>query len=205
MITRASLTFLLLCMLGACASSPVTNLHSLLPLSEPAVERDAGPGPHIVIASTVVPESVDRPQLLVAHGSHEMKLLENERWSEPLRRAIPRALAHHIAQELPAIVWSSSAAAPQNPDLRILLDVTRWQSVLGEGVAVEVLWTLRKDATHTSGRSRVSVPVAGERYADLVAGHQEALRRIAGEITHAARKTLLQAPAGKARSHSSQQ
>lgn len=205
MIARSSLTLLLLCMLSACASSPVVNLHSLLPLSEPAAERDAGPRPRIVIASTVVPESVDRPQLLVALGGHEMRLLENERWSEPLKRAIPRALAHHLAQDIPAIVWSSSAAAPQNPDLRILLDVTRWQSVPGEGVAVEVLWTLRKDATHTSGRSRVSVPVAGERYADLVAGHREALRRVAGEIAHAARTVLLQATAGEAQTHRSQQ
>ena len=113
MIARSSLTLLLLCMLAACASSPTVNLHSLLPLSEPAAERDAGPRPRIVIASTVVPESVDRPQLLVALGGHEMRLLENERWSEPLKRAIPRALAHHLAQDVPAIVWGSSPAAPQ--------------------------------------------------------------------------------------------
>lgn len=198
MIARPVLTLVIVALLCACARSPIANLHSLLPAAESTTAPDAAHRPRIVIASTVVPASVDRPQMLVAGDGHEIMLLEDERWSEPLKRAIPRALAHHIALEIPAIVWSSSAAAPQNPDLRILLDVTRWQSVRGKEATVEVLWTLHHGTTQTSGRSLASVPVADERYASLVAGHREALRHIGGEIAHAARTMLLLAPGGNA-------
>jgi uncharacterized protein len=195
MIARSALTLLLVLMLCACARSPIANLHSLLPPIETTTEQISADRPRIVIASTVVPASVDRPQMLVANGSHEMLLLENERWAEPLKRAIPRAIAHHLALAIPAIVWSSSAAAPHDPDLRVMLDVTRWQSSRGKEAAVEVLWTLRQGAKQTSGLSLASVPVEDDRYASLVAAHREALRRIGLEIARAAQAMLPRTPA----------
>jgi uncharacterized lipoprotein YmbA len=173
-----------LALLAGCARSPAPTLHALLPQAHepPATTRDDG-RLRIVIATTLVPQSIDRPQLLVQDARGGLTLADGERWAEPLKRAIPRALAYYLSADLDgAIVWSAGSAAPARADARILLEVTRWESVLGRHAASDVLWTVRTANGEHSGRTTTDVPVQGSDYAALVAAHRDALRRVSRDI-----------------------
>jgi uncharacterized lipoprotein YmbA len=182
-------------MLVACAHTPSPTLHSLLPPSGDAAEapsRAAAAQPTIVITSVVVPASIDRPQFVLSGPAGELRPIDGERWAEPLKRAIPRAIARGIAAAAPAtMVWSSPAAAPERPSLRLKLEVAEWRSALGDGAQVEILWHLRADGgAASSGRSRARIAAADASYAALAAAHREALIAVSREIARAALELL---------------
>lgn len=63
------------------------------------------PGPQgatasIVITQTNLPELIDRPQLVTRTANNQVRIKEQQRWGEPLRRAIPRVLAMELGRKL---------------------------------------------------------------------------------------------------------
>ncbi|MCC6533289.1 MAG: membrane integrity-associated transporter subunit PqiC [Burkholderiales bacterium] len=189
-MTRAMIAAVLFVALAGCARSPLPTLHALAPPDvEIASTPTNGEQLRIVIVSIAVPQSVDRPQLVVETGHGRVAQLDHERWAEPLKRAIPRTLAAQLARELggDAIVWSSPVAAPSRPDFRILLDVTRWQSTPGAETVLDALWTLRGGEVERSGRTLATTPVSGEGHAALVEAHRLGLRALSRDIAQAVR------------------
>ena len=186
---------LALFVLTGCARSPTLTLHGLLPPAAERVDATLAPEPEplrVVILSTTVPQSIDRPQLIVRRAD-AVVLVDDQRWVEPLKRAIPRTLAHYLSAELdPAMVWSSSSAAPSRPHARITLDVQRWESAPGRSATVEMLWTIRSASRELSGRSYVESPVRAAGYDELVAAHREGLRLVSRELAAGIRSLLAQ-------------
>jgi uncharacterized lipoprotein YmbA len=184
----------LILILGGCARSPTPALHALSPLAEaPAAATAAHQGRQlrIVIAATTIPQSVDRPQLIVEARHGGLAVLDAERWAEPLKRAIPRTLAHYLSADLnDAIVWSAGTAAPARPDARIMLEVARWHSALGRYAAIDVLWTVRAANGEQSGRTVTAVEVAGAGYDDLIAAHRVGLQRVGRDLAAAVRAVV---------------
>jgi uncharacterized lipoprotein YmbA len=192
---------LLICVAAAltagCARSPALHWHALMPSAAEALPpHDGAALPlQVVIVSTAVPVSIDRPQLVVRNAGGRVLLAEHERWEEPLKRAIPRTLAHYLARDLGgAIVWSSGASAPARPDARIMLEVARWQATLAEQASAEILWTVRAGARERSGRTRIDVPVNEPGYAALVAAHREGLRVLSRDIAAAVQSIAVPRP-----------
>lgn len=179
--------------LSACAHSPVPNEHALFWAS---TETDARAAPlqidtSVVISSTVVPASIDRPQFVLGLATGNTRIVEGERWSEPLKAAIPRLLARRIMEISPAVaVWSSPAAAPARPDVRLDVEVIEWRSILGDHAYVELLWHLRRGDTTRSGRSRSRADVQDGSYAGLAAAHRAALSAPANDIARALSELL---------------
>jgi uncharacterized protein len=191
---------LALIVLTGCARSPAITLHGLLPPAAGRVDatRAAEAEPlRVVILSTTVPQSIDRPQLIVRRAD-ALVVVDDQRWVEPLKRAIPRTLAHYLSAELdPAMVWSSSSAAPSRSHARITLDVARWESAPGQSAIVEMLWTIRSGSRERSGRSYVESPVPGAGYGELVAAHRDNLRVVSRDLA-AGLRSLLSQPQGDA-------
>lgn len=186
MTSRRHLLLLAL-LLPACGHSPVANEHSLLALSStdarPAL---ASPEATVVIASCVVPASIDRPQLVLTAPDGATRVVDAERWSEPLKRAIPRLLATSLMDRLPAVaVWSSGAAGPTRPDAQLDLEIIEWRSELGGTVSVDLLWHLRRGDESRAGRTRSRVRAADASYAALVAAHRASLAAVSDDIAPA--------------------
>jgi uncharacterized lipoprotein YmbA len=142
----------------------------------------------VVVGPVTIPEAVDRPQLVVRHNTVRLVALEQERWAEPLREAIPRVLSEVIGSKLPTASVTRFAAAPATTrwDVRVLVNVTRFEAIAGERVIIETHWWLQltDDKTLTEGNSVARVTVQGgpQDYDAIVAAEAAGLADIGAEL-----------------------
>jgi uncharacterized protein len=156
----------------------------------------ASPGPaqstvsySVVVGPITVPAIIDRPQIVAYREGNQVTLAEQSRWAEPLTSGIPRVVAANLAKLLAGAQVSSSESVPVDPDYRVILDVQRFEPVLGDSATVEVLWTVRaaKDGAAKTGRSTVREPAGGDGYAAVVAAFDRSLAAVSGDIAAAIR------------------
>ena len=174
--------------LGACGSSPKATYYTLT--ESPMKMPGAGKAPSIVVAPAVLPDVVDRPQMVVRTASNNVQLLEQHRWADSLRQEISRVIAGDLGRQLDSsrVLALIDVAQAVDADFRLLLQVQRLDTIPGEGVAVDINWQLvpRSGRTYV-GRSAVNEPATkgaatDDGYAALVAAHRRALDRVAAEI-----------------------
>jgi len=178
-----------LVMLCGCASSPQSQFYTLSATAAPEFASVADNEYRVVVGPATVPESVDRPQLVLRMSENRVTLLEQARWAEPLASAIPDVIARDLALSLNS---SGVMAYPQNPvsfDFQVFLEVLRFDSVLDDAATVEVAWTVRPSngGEPAFGRTLVRERVAGVGYEALAAAHSRALRAVSAEIAQAIR------------------
>jgi len=175
--------------LSGCASSPPAQFYTLSASATPGITPVARTGYAVVVGPVSVPESVDRPQLVLRMSENRVGIVEQARWAEPLTSAIPARIASELAQLLGS---NRVMAYPQNPesfDYQVFLEVLRFDSVLNEGATLEVAWTLRptNGGEPAFGRTLVRERADGAGYEALVAAHSRALRAVSAEIAQTIR------------------
>lgn len=159
-------------------------------LGDLATSDAAGSNYSVAITPVSVPEGVDRPQMVVRAGGHRVELSELHRWAEPLKSEIPRVLAVHLRRALrTARIATADQSASLDADYRIAIDVQRFESILGERVTIEALWSVRaaQGGRARTGRSFVSEPARGPDHEALAAAHGRALAQVARELAGAIR------------------
>lgn len=174
---------LLALLLAACGSSPRSHFYTLT--AEAGEAAAAASSPAIAVGPVSVPETVDQPQIVVRVEANRVEVEEYHRWASPLRSQIAQVIAANLARELGTVrVWSYIQASLPNPDFQVLIDVQRFDSVLGEAVAIEALWTIRPAAggAPRTGRSSVREPAPGASFDALAAAHSRALARVSRDI-----------------------
>ena len=191
--TQIFLAGLAVLVLSACGSTPKASYYTLT--ESPMKMPGAGKVPSIVVAPAVLPDIVARPQMVVRTASHSVLLLEQHRWADSLRQEISRVIAGDLGRQLDSsrvVVLVDAAQAPE-ADFRLLLQVQRLDTTLGEGVALDINWQLIPRAGKAySGRSAVNELVTKSTTADdgfgaLIAAHRRALDQVAAEIAAAVR------------------
>jgi hypothetical protein len=138
----------------------------------------------VAVGPVTVPAVVDRPEIVLLVGPNRVEVSDFNRWAEPLKRAIPRAVAARLAQQLASARVSVYPPGGGDADYRVLIDVERFESVPGKAVAIEASWWVRRSAGSEvrAGRSVVHESVAGAGYDAVVAAHSRALDSIARDI-----------------------
>jgi len=179
----------LLCTLAGCRGSPPERFYTLASTAPPG-QSQFGVSYSVVVGPVSLPAIVDRPQIVGYQGANQVTLAEQSRWAEPLSSAVPRVIAGNLANLLAgASVQAVSQSAPLDPDFRVMLDVQRFEPVLGREATIDVLWTVRSakgDATKT-GHSLVREPAAGGDYGAIVAAVDRSLAAVSGDIAAAIR------------------
>jgi uncharacterized lipoprotein YmbA len=178
--------FLACAALAGCGSSPKSSFYTLSS-AEPAKYATSNTPYTIAIGAVGVPDVIDRPQFVTRSGANELTINEFARWGEPLRAEIPRVIAGDLSRELDgAFVSIYPQSSGSNADIRLQLDVRRFDSTLGEAATVEVVWTLRPvKGPAVSGRSVAREATAGAGYEALVAAHSRALASVSRDIAAA--------------------
>lgn len=169
---------------AGCSSTPEPHFYTLSAQTE-SIAYVAGPS--VAVGAVTVPDSVDRPQLVVTVNANEVAILEQHRWAEPLKGELGRVLAENLtrASGNPRI-----AAYPQNAsliaDYRVLVDFQRFAGRPAGDVVLDALWSLRsaKGDVLRSGRTRATEST-GKGYDALVAGYSRALAKVSDEIATA--------------------
>lgn len=157
---------------AACGSSARARYYTLLP---PAQAGEGVAGSAIELPPVAIPAQVDMPALVVRQGGERLQPVESRQWIAPLGEEIRSALLAELGARLPASA----------PAWHLELEITRFESALGQYALIEADWKLRASARprtdplrcHSRAYQRV-----GESYESLVEGHQRALRALAAQI-----------------------
>jgi len=171
-------------LIASCGSPPRERFYTLEAPEPPVAAPDAAT---VAVGPVSVPEMVDRPQFVVRVSANQVAIAEQARWAEPLKSAIARVVAANLAKDLGA----RTLAQPRNgdADYRVILDVQRFESTLGEAVLLDAQWTVvGPKGARRSGRSTQRERVQGRDYDALAAAHSAALAKLSGEIAEAIRK-----------------
>jgi len=176
--------------IAACAGTPAPR-EQFFTLARPAAGAapPASATPSVFVGPVSIPASVDRTQMVLATGSHQVDISDDYRWAEPLRDAIPRVVAEDLSQGLgTSRVLSSRMAAGAAFDFRVSIEVQRFDSSLADGATIDALWTVTPAAgSARSGRTLAHEALASHDAAALAAAHSRALERIARDIADAIR------------------
>lgn len=177
--------------LAGCGSSPTATYYTLSPAA--AMNGAAPPSGEssysVGVGPVTLPESVDRPQLVLRAGPNEVTFVELHRWAGPLKSEISRIIADNLAAYLNVKrVAAYPQSAGDNVDYRVLVDIQRFDSALGESVTIDALWTIKRqsDGALRTGRSTAKESSSGS-YDAMVAAHSRALATISREIAEAIR------------------
>lgn len=180
--------------LTGCASSPKETYYTL---SVGAVVNGATPtggesAYSIAVGPITLPEVVDRPQFVLRAGPNEVIFEELHRWAGPLKSEIPRIIADNLAVDLNVKrVAAYPQSAGDNADYRVLVDIQRFDSTLGESVTIDALWTVKRvsDGVVRTGRSMARESCGGGTYEPVAVAHSRALATISHEIAEAIRSS----------------
>jgi len=170
----------------ACASGPE---HFYALSSGPQQALAPGAVRTVVVEPAVLPDLVDRPQLVVKGDGNTITILEQQRWAEPLRSGIPRVVAENLTKLLGTNQVSTRDDVIRSPDCRVIIDVRRLDSQPAVEVAFEALWTVAcADSRKQTGQSAAHERLPNTDVDALVAAHGRALDALSRDIARAIRE-----------------
>jgi uncharacterized lipoprotein YmbA len=181
------LLVLLAAAMAGCGSSPKRNFYTLQaspPQSTRSILADPSQ-PSLAVGPVTLPEVVDRAQIVVRTSDNRLDISDQNRWAEPLQGEIASVLAADLARELGLTqVAVQGQGTAGEPDIRVAVDVLRFESVLGGAATIEASWMVRRKGTNAPvrGRSVAREAAQGGDYEALAAAHTKALARIARDI-----------------------
>ncbi len=175
----------LLLLMAACASSPRVQYFTLPLPPAPTVQSATPAGPVVAVGPVSIPETVDRAHLVLNLSASRVEVLDDVRWAQPLRAEVSRGLAAHLAQSpgLPRVQLLGQATFGE-PDVRVVVDILRFESRRDAEALIEAQWSLRprRGGQVQYGHALVREPVTGTGFEALAAAHGRALAGIAREI-----------------------
>lgn len=184
---------------GACsiksetAPSHFYMLRSLPTDASSSATQGAG-GPVLVLGPVRVASYLDRPQIVTKGSGNEVKLSEFERWAEPLKDNVKAVLASNLSVLVPTERISFyPARLPPDVDLRIAVEVLRFDGSLGGDAVLEARWSLfGSDAEEPilTKRSRFEHATGGPGYDAFVEALNRALEALSREVAQEVRRVV---------------
>lgn len=137
-----------------------------------------------------LPEYINRPQIITRSSAHRMNISEFHRWVEPLNDSIKRMLVINLSNNLNSnrIYWIPRVERQFPLELRVAIDIGRFDGQLGDKVTLESRWSIfdKNDQPLLTKVSLIEEPVKGQDYDDLVMAMNQALQALGLEISQAA-------------------
>jgi uncharacterized protein len=187
----ASLALAILVCAG-CARSPQRSYYSLQgPAPQPTRHAAFTPDQmQVVVGPVTLPETVDRPQMVTRSGANRLEINDLHRWAQPLSGEIAAVLAADLYRDLgqtTLVGIQGQEAAAHDPAYRVVLDIERFEAVLGQAATVQAAWSIRHKGAEAPihGRTLARAPVTDASHDALAAAYAQALRRVSREIAAA--------------------
>ena len=182
-----------LLLLSGCAASPKTDFYQLEETTNASlVGVEKG---HIIVVGPIhLPEYLNRPQIVTRNSKHHLNMSEFNRWIEPVNDSISRLLVINISNNLNSnrVYWVPEYDRQYPLDLRVAIDIGRFDGQLGKDVFLESRWSIfdKNDRPLLTKVSLIKSPVNGEDYEALVSAMNNALQLLGKEISQASKPFL---------------
>jgi len=176
-------------LVSSCINTPLPDYYVLTP--ERAIEASQNPQmviPDVAlgIGPITIPETINRPNIVIPLDSNQLDVAEYHRWSEPLVENISRVVITNLAartrlNRLYAYPWLGN-----DVDYRIRMDVLQMIGRPEEQVRFQVRWQILKgDKPAQLLMTRISdyqESVSDDGYSALVAAYSRLLGQLSDEI-----------------------
>jgi uncharacterized protein len=169
-----------------CGTSARARLYVLEPLPR-AVEAPApADRATLAVGPLTIPEYLDRPQIVTRGAPGEIAAAEFDRWAEPLKQGLARAIAENLAillakDKIPVFVIPGAGSA----DYRLAIAVTRLDGALPGEAVLDATWSIIDADGATvvpAARAHLGTPIPEDGgYRDLV----EAQSTLAADLCRA--------------------
>ena len=172
-----------------CASTPPTRFYVLSPatVSEKEQRPPEVPCVSIGIGPVQIPEYLGRSGIVTRVTPHEVVVSTLNRWAEPLKDNLSRALAENLSSLLCIkSVLMLPASGASSVDYRIRMEVIRMDGNLGDTAVLDVFWmVLAGKKVLLSKRSSHQQTTGGEGYEEFVSAQSRNLASLSREIAEA--------------------
>ena len=182
----------LLAFAGCARSSPTTRFYVLTPLAGVAgsdavatVKTSLAVG----VSRVVLPDYLDRPQIVTRLSPSELALSEFDRWASPLENEFRRVLGENLRAMIPSdqvviFPWPQSSRV----DYEVTVDVAEFEGRLGGNCSLVTRWSIygrERRAVLTAGSSSLSEPTKGGDYEAIAAAQSRLINALSREIAGA--------------------
>jgi uncharacterized lipoprotein YmbA len=196
---HVAIIFLSLALAGCLGGqSPPTNFYMISPLSP----STAGTAPasaeariHIGLETVVIPEYLNRNEIVLNLDNTIFQLVEFNQWAEPLDENLTRVLEENLTNllqdDLIEVLLASESSIPL--DYRLEVDVLRLDGNFGDEVTLIAQWALlesEEDELILLRRSKYQTPVADETVKELVLAKSRIIDKLSRDIAEAFKKAL---------------
>ena len=184
--SRQALALLALLIASACAATQPTRFYALSSL-QPTADEASADGRVIGLEPVILPDYLDRPQIVTRAGPNRMMLADFDVWVEPLSGMFTRALAQNLSVLLET---EDVVILPELRDLRfdyqVQATVTQFDIAEDGQAVLDALWAVYgRDGRRLvrQDRSRITEAVAepGD-YAAVAAALSRALEGLSRDI-----------------------
>ena len=195
----ASLSCVLL-VLGGCLGTPPTRFYLLPTLTD--VSAPAATGERaltIGVGPVTLPPSLDRPQIVTRASQAQLHVAEFDQWAASLQDTVARVLAENLSLLLPtARVVRHPWPRTTEIDQQVLLEVTRFDRMMGGEVVLVARWSLLGAAGQelTRRQARFSAPAGGSDYEATVTAMGRTLEALSRNIAATVQSLAQPGPAG---------
>ena len=172
---------------GCLGKTPSAVYYTLSPMAaeagRPALSKsDLAVG----IGPIKFPDELDRPAIVTRSGSNRLQVNAFRRWGGSLKKNVIRVIEENLADLLQTDhIMSRPWGRHFQPDVRIALDIRRFDGRLGEHAELNATWVLIDPEDDTQlhvGRTLLQEATDGEDYDALVAAQSRALAGLCQEI-----------------------
>ena len=189
MLNQYEKTLLGLCavLIAACSSTPATQFYVLQALSSPTTQTiTTEKKPLIGVGPLTLPIVLARTQIVTQKADNNIEMADFHQWAAPLQENIIAVLSKNIATLQPnALVKAYPWSAYGNMDYRIIIDITRFDSQLGQSATLEASWSIMEEKKHTiihSGQTKISKPLADASYGSVARAFSSLLAEFSQQL-----------------------
>lgn len=186
MMQRRAALLLLLGLPAACAS-PNPELYTLAAL--PGAPNRIG-ARSLELRRIGLAGYLDRPEIVRSSAQYRLRVLNNERWGEPLGGMLERVFTENLVERLPGTaVFAESGAISTAPDLVLEVDIQRFDADLNGDIVLLAQVALRHgDARQASDATtlRIVAHPASAAVQEHVAAMSRALAELADRVAQLA-------------------
>jgi uncharacterized lipoprotein YmbA len=183
------LATVLLLLIAACSQTQPTQFYTLSSMQLPPREALA-PKTMVGVGPVVLPDYLDRPQIVTRASGNRVMLADFNSWVEPINGMFTRVLVQNLSSLL---ATENVVALPQRRaarlDYQVEVDVMRFDADLSGRAVLDARWKVfGKDGDRLleEGRSTIVEPAAEpDSYEAIVAAMSSALAQMSSSIASA--------------------
>ena len=183
--------------LAACVGGPTKspNFYTLVPetgVTQRTIAVEQQLNPALAVGPVLLPEHLQRPQIVTRSENAQLQIAEFERWAGSLKSQIETVLVMDLSANLEDFTVTGYRKSYADPVYRVTVEVAELLGRLGGTLEFSVSWVLTdstgEEKTRTLFNSQIQIPVEGPDYRALVAAHQEAIETLSQQIAAAVKQ-----------------